>query len=122
MIVQAENPDQPEVLALLAQLDAYCASLYPAESNHLMTIGELTAGDVVFLVARDGERRAADCGALVPRAAYGEIKRMFVAPAWRGRGVARALLAELFARAARLRLGGLALETGIHQPEAIGLY
>lgn len=51
-----------------------------------------------------------------------EIKRMYVAPALRGRGLARALLAELertAAAAGRLRV---VLETGYAQPEAIALY
>lgn len=51
-----------------------------------------------------------------------EIKRMYTAPEARGRGVARAVLTELenSARAAgKLRM---ILETGLKQPEAIGLY
>jgi GNAT superfamily N-acetyltransferase len=51
-----------------------------------------------------------------------EIKRMFVVPEARGRGLARRLLAELeqsAARAGRLRM---VLETGLKQPEAIALY
>jgi putative acetyltransferase len=122
MKIQAETPDQPEVRALLARLDAYCAALYPAESNHLMDIRSLTGPDVVFLVARDDAGRAAGCGALVSRDSYGEIKRMFVDPACRGRGIAAALMDELSARAAALGIRQLNLETGIHQPEAIALY
>lgn len=51
-----------------------------------------------------------------------EIKRMYVAPAVRGRGLARRMLAELETSAATYGFEALVLETGIHQPEAIGLY
>ena len=37
--------------SMLARLDAYCAALYPAESNHLMDVASLMQGDVLFLVA-----------------------------------------------------------------------
>ena len=122
MIINAETPDQPEVRAMLEQLDAYCAALYPAESNHLMDIASLLQDGVLFLVARDVEGRAVGCAALVRREGYGEIKRMFVDPARRGGGTGRQLLEQLtmFARMSGLQV--LRLETGIHQPEAIGLY
>lgn len=122
MIINAETPDQPEVRAMLEQLDAYCAALYPAESNHLMDIASLLRDGVLFLVARDVEGRAAGCAALVRREGYGEIKRMFVDPVRRGGGTGRQLLEQLtmFARMSGLQV--LRLETGIHQPEAIGLY
>lgn len=51
-----------------------------------------------------------------------EIKRMYVAPAGRGRGVARAMLAHLEATAAAAGVEVAILETGIEQPEAIALY
>lgn len=122
MIINTETPDQPEVRAMLEQLDAYCAALYPAESNHLMDIASLLQGDVLFLVARDVEGRAVGCAALVNRGGYGEVKRMYVDPARRGGGTGRQLLEQLvmFARMSGLQV--LRLETGIHQPEAIGLY
>ncbi|MCD2518053.1 GNAT family N-acetyltransferase [Massilia sp. G4R7] len=122
MIINAETPDQPEVRAMLEQLDAYCASLYPAESNHLMDIDSLLQGDVLFLVARDVDGKAVGCAALVNRGSYGEVKRMFVDTARRGLGTGAQLLEhlEMFARMSGIR--GLKLETGIHQPEAIRLY
>lgn len=122
MIINTETPDQPEVRAMLEQLDAYCAALYPAESNHLMDIASLLQGDVLFLVARDVSGKAVGCAALVNRGGYGEVKRMFVDPARRGGGTGRQLLDQLvmFARMSGLQV--LRLETGIHQPEAIGLY
>ena len=51
-----------------------------------------------------------------------EVKRMFTAPAARGRGVARALLAELERTAAASGHARVVLETGVAQPEAMTLY
>ena len=122
MIINTESPNQPEVRAMLARLDAYCAALYPAESNHLMDIDALMQGDVLFLVARDVDGSAAGCAALVNREGYGEVKRMFVDEARRGMGAGRQLLEHIGMFAAMSGLRTLRLETGIHQPEAIALY
>lgn len=51
-----------------------------------------------------------------------EIKRMYVVPAARGRGVARAMLAHLETTAVAAGAEVAVLETGIEQPEAIALY
>ncbi|RLV55610.1 GNAT family N-acetyltransferase [Aeromicrobium phragmitis] len=51
-----------------------------------------------------------------------EIKRMYVRPAFRGRGYSRRLLAELELTAGRAGVTRLVLETGLEQPEAITLY
>jgi putative acetyltransferase len=122
LIVNAETPDQPEVRDMLARLDAYCAALYPAESNHLMDIASLMQGDVLFLVARDVDGAPVGCAALVNRQEYGEVKRMFVDERKRGLGTGRKLLEHLVMFARMSGLSVLRLETGIHQPEAIGLY
>lgn len=51
-----------------------------------------------------------------------EIKRMYVRPAFQGRGLARLILAELERTAAEAGITRLILETGLAQPEAIALY
>jgi GNAT superfamily N-acetyltransferase len=51
-----------------------------------------------------------------------EIKRMYVAPTARGRGLARLMLAHLEASAGAHGAEALVLETGTRQPEAIALY
>jgi putative acetyltransferase len=122
MIINTETPDQPEVRDMLARLDAYCAALYPAESNHLMDIESLMQGDVLFLVARDVDGGAVGCAALVNRASYGEVKRMFVDELRRGLGTGRKLIDHLVMFARMSGLSMLRLETGIHQPEALALY
>jgi GNAT superfamily N-acetyltransferase len=51
-----------------------------------------------------------------------EIKRMYVAPAFRGRGIARTMLAHLERAAATAGARAMILETGTAQPEAMALY
>jgi putative acetyltransferase len=117
-----ERPDQPEVAALLESSDAYLASLYPAESNHLLDIASLLQPEVTFIVARiDG--RALGCGAVVDSGeGWAEVKRMFVSPAARGRRLGRRLLEQIEAIAAERGATKLRLETGGRQPEALALY
>jgi GNAT superfamily N-acetyltransferase len=83
-----------------------------------------SAADVsVVLVARDGEGTALGCGALRDLGGgVAEIKRMYVVPAARGRGVAKAVLGGLEAAARERGWTTLRLETGPLQPEALGLY
>ena len=52
----------------------------------------------------------------------GEVKRMYVVPHARGRGLARLLLAHLESTAHQAGADAMVLETGIVQPEAIALY
>jgi GNAT superfamily N-acetyltransferase len=51
-----------------------------------------------------------------------EIKRMYVVPAARQRGLARAMLAHLEETARQSGAGTMVLETGLEQPEALALY
>jgi GNAT superfamily N-acetyltransferase len=83
-----------------------------------------SAADIsVVLVARADDGEALGCGALRALATdAAEVKRMYVAPSARGRGVAKALLAELEDAARRRGWTTVRLETGPRQPEAIGLY
>jgi putative acetyltransferase len=117
-----ESPDQPEVIALIAELDAYQDTLYPAEARYALDLASLNKPEVVFMVARDEERRAVGCGAVVVGAGYGELKRMYVRPNNRGQGVARKILLELEAAATRVGCSELLLETGPYQPEALSFY
>ena len=122
MHIALESPDQPDVIELIAELDAYQRSLYPPESTHLLDVAYLTQAHVLFAVARDAEQRAVGCGAVVLHADYGELKRMYVHPRGRGQGVATAMLALLESNAVSAGCRLLKLETGPLQPEALGLY
>jgi putative acetyltransferase len=121
-VIAIEDPDQPDVLALLAAADALYADLYPVESNHQLDLAALQRPDVALFVARV-EGRALGCGAVVAQdGGWAEIKRMFVAPAARGRRLGKALLDALEDHARTLGAGAVRLETGIAQPEALRLY
>ncbi len=122
LTIRQEPPDQPDVMRLIAALDAQMTALYPAESNHLLDVAALSDPAVSFLVVRDGDE-AIGCGAILrdPRG-WGEIKRMYVRPDQRGRGIGRRVLAELEKLARDARLPLLRLETGIHNAEALALY
>ncbi|MFG6464260.1 GNAT family N-acetyltransferase [Roseateles sp. DXS20W] len=122
MHIALESPDQPDVIALITELDAYQDSLYPPESRHALDLASLKQPHVVFAVARDAGGLAVGCGAIVLGAEFGELKRMFVSPRARGHGLARRLLALLEAEAATRGCRVVTLETGPYQPEALGLY
>ena len=83
-----------------------------------------SAADVsVVLVARDDDGKALGCGALRSLGDdVAEVKRMYVVPAARGRGVSKAVLAAPEAAARERGWTTLRLETGPRQPEAVGLY
>lgn len=116
------DPTEPEARTLIAALDDYLNGLYTPEDNHLLDPEQLRAPNMRFLLARvDGV--AAGCGALrLDAAGYAEVKRMFVWPDYRGRGLARSILAALEARAKSEGIGLLKLETGELQAEAVALY
>ena len=112
-----ESPDSAELMTELGRelRERYGGDLEPGAKP--------SAEDVaVFLVARE-DGRALGCGALRSLGEpVVEIKRMFVRPAARGRGVGAALLGELEREAVERGFRVVRLETGPLQPEAIHLY
>ncbi|MGO4380273.1 GNAT family N-acetyltransferase [Pseudoduganella sp. RAF53_2] len=122
MKIVFETPNQPEVVALIADLDAYQLTLYPPESVYALDMASLTQSNVLFAVARSPEGAAVGCGAIVVTPEFGEVKRMYVSPAARGQGVARKLLGALEGEAQQRGVTQFMLETGPYQHEALALY
>jgi GNAT superfamily N-acetyltransferase len=79
--------------------------------------------DGVFLVLREDDGRALGCGGIARfDETRGEVKRMYVVPEARGRGLGRRVLDELERHARALGYAALVLETGDRQDAALGLY
>lgn len=122
MQIAFETPDQPDVHALIAELDAYLYALYPADSVYALDIASLLDPGVLFAVVRDGAGATVGCGAIVLNPEYAEIKRVYVRPQARGQGLARRLMEALELAAVGRGCSTLMLETGPTQPEALLLY
>jgi GNAT superfamily N-acetyltransferase len=121
-IITLENPAAPDAVALIAELDAHLEPLYPSESRHGFSVQKLIADSVAFFVIRVDGAPAGCAGIKLFGADYGEIKRMFVRPEFRGLGLAKFLLDHLGDYARTHGVGILRLETGIYQHAAISLY
>jgi GNAT superfamily N-acetyltransferase len=77
----------------------------------------------VFRVLADQNGRVVGCGGLRPlRGGSVELRKMYLLPALRGRGLGRRLLEDLIAAARRLGFSRVELETASVLREAIGLY
>jgi putative acetyltransferase len=116
-------PDSADAVQLIGELDAHLwTHPYPPESRHAYSVEKLLREGVVFFVMRyEGE--LAGCGGIkMFGSEYGEVKRMFVRPAYRGKGLGKAMLRRLAEYARSKGAGILRLETGIYEVEAIGLY
>ena len=121
-VIRMENPRADGVRELISTLDNYLSALYPPTSNHFLDLEQLTRPEIRLFVARRAGAPLA-CGALrIDAAGYGEVKRMYVAPAARGQGLGRAILARIEEQAAREGLQLMRIETGVRQEEAIALY
>jgi len=117
-----EDPVQPEIVALLDEGERYGAALYPAESNHFLSIESLRAPNIRFVVARDAAGVAVGTGAIAIYGDWAEVKRMWVVPPVRGRGLSKTLLSNLERHARDAGAMTLKLETGIANHEALALY
>ena len=118
--IAPESFDSPDAAQLMAELRAELGERYGGDFEP----GEKPNADDValFVVARENGR-ALGCGALRSLGEpVAEIKRMFVRPDARGRGVGAAILGELEREAVARGFRVVRLETGPLQPEAVRLY
>src|SRR3954469_20588273 len=118
--IAPESSDSPDARELMAELrheldERYGSDLEPGVKP---SPDDVTA----FVVARE-DGRALGCGALRSLGEpVAEIKRMYVRPEARGRGVGAAVLHVLEQEAVERGFRVMRLETGPLQPEALRLY
>jgi GNAT superfamily N-acetyltransferase len=120
--ITPERPDSADALALIAELEAHLEPLYPLESRHGFSVEKLIAEAVAFFLIRYDDAPAGCGGIKLFGTEFGEIKRMYVRPQFRGFGLGKLMLDHLADYARGQGVGLLRLETGIHQQAAIGLY
>jgi GNAT superfamily N-acetyltransferase len=122
--IRREDLSSATVRTLIAALNAELQEQYPEPGANFFSLdpGEVAAGRGAFFVAyADGV--PVGCGAIrLIDARTAEIKRMYVDPAVRGRGVARRILATLEREARALGATRAVLETGSRQSPALRLY
>lgn len=119
--LERTNSDHPDFIALVKPLDAYLAVL---DGEDHAFYAQLNKTDKIkhVIVAYEGEL-AIGCGAIRQFSEEAtEVKRMYVSPEGRNKGVATKVLTELEKWAKELGYQKCVLETGKRQPEAIALY
>ncbi|WP_330465700.1 GNAT family N-acetyltransferase [Micromonospora zamorensis] len=118
MLIESRPVTDPEIAALVV---AQQRELREADGG--LDGQVFMPHDDVRYLAVVVDDRAVACGGLQSLdAETGEIKRMYVRPAYRGRGIARQLVAALEECAFRQGHSVVCLETGTYLPTAIALY
>jgi putative acetyltransferase len=114
----------PDAVRLISELNTELTATFPepGATHFSLSHEQVAEGDGAFVIVYvDGD--AVGCGAI--RRLDGEraeIKRMFVSPPYRGRGLGRAIVGALEGEARRLGFSHVVLETGTRLPVAIALY
>ncbi|MEH2322710.1 MAG: GNAT family N-acetyltransferase [Nostoc sp.] len=122
LLIYPENYESPVSNILINRMYQELTSLYGDTADGKFPPLDFSQPKSVFVIVWIQSQPIA-CGAVVPLAEeIGEIKRMFVESAWRGRGVAKIVLADLERRAQIFGYCSLRVETGIYQQPAIRLY
>jgi putative acetyltransferase len=120
-MIEIKRADPRDFISFLIASDRYMGSLYPAESNHLLDVESLRQTEMHFFGAYvDGAAKG--CGGYWAHVDYVEIKRVWVDPSARGLGLSKKIMTALEDEARGAGFKVARLETGISQPEALGLY
>lgn len=120
--ITLERPDSDDARTLIEELEDYLIPLSPPESRHGYSIEKLLNEQVPFFVIRYNGTPVGCGGVKLFGTDYGEIKRMYVRPQFRGFGFAKLMLNHLADYARSHGVAILRLETGIAQRDAIALY
>ncbi|MBE9375744.1 GNAT family N-acetyltransferase [Saccharopolyspora sp. HNM0983] len=129
MRIESVGYDHPDAQRLIREVQQEYVARYGTEDVTCVQVQDFQPPNGLFLIGyRDGDavasgswRKAGHSDDLL-RSGDAELKRMYVVPAFRGRGLARLLLGELERSASLAGFKRCVLETGTEQPEAIGLY
>ena len=119
--IKRTNSNHPDFIALVKHLDAYLAEMDGDEHAFYDQFNNIDSLKFVVLAYQDDQ--VIGCGAIKEYDYQTmEVKRMYTSPNSRGKGIATMVLKELELWASELSYNKCILETGLRQPEAIGLY
>lgn len=122
MVITSVSPTHQEARALMRELDKEIAALYPESVISGIDETEFERAGGYFVLANDGAQ-IVGCGGFRPiDPGCVEVKRMFVRPHARRRGIARQILRHLEEEARRRGFRSTVLETGHDNLGAIALY
>ena len=120
--VEIERPVGREIAALIEERLAHSRAILPPGSIHTFDLSQLDRSGIIFWTVR-ADDVLVGCGALKQEDdGSGEIKSMFIRPAWRGQGLSRKVLKTIEAKAREIGLARLNLETGTDSLAARTLY
>jgi putative acetyltransferase len=121
LVLELVETPTDDARRLIDELEAELGGHFPPEQRHGYSVDRVFQPHVRFFIARlDG--KAVGCGGVAFEHRLAEVKRMYVRPAWRGRGVGRTILARLEAEAAAGGVERVVLETGDVLLPAIAMY
>jgi len=122
---ERSDPEDPPAAELLSEMRVELNDVYESFNrldNPPLVPDELRGPGGAYLVGYDGAEAVAGGGLRRLDDEVAEIKRMFVRPAARSRGVARALLEALEQTARDLGYERVRLDTGPKQVHGLALY
>ncbi|WP_404340507.1 GNAT family N-acetyltransferase [Pseudoalteromonas mariniglutinosa] len=118
------KPNDQDVINVFADIDRLINSLYPVATAQSLSIEELDQSNVYAIGLKNDDGIVA-CGAIVKQAGnppYAEIRRLYVKPSYRGKGLSRRIMQILLHYAGEEQIPLIRLETGPKQTESINLY
>jgi GNAT superfamily N-acetyltransferase len=119
--IRAARFDEPEVQKLISDALGELSQRYGGGDDTPVDLEEFAPPHGAFFVALHGDDLVG-CAGWRAHGEDAELKRMYTAPAARGRGVARRILAAIEESARDSGRKRVILETGDKQPEAVALY
>ena len=121
LILKRTNSDQPDFRNLIRLLDQDLWARYDQRQAEYDKHNEIAFIDTVVLAYSNSESVGCACFKRLDGQSA-ELKRMYVLPQYRGKGIAFQILKEIEGWVTESGLKTLLLETGNRQPEAISLY
>lgn len=118
------KPDDQDVINVFSDIDRLINSLYPVATAQSLELDEL-ASPKVYAIGLKTEEGIIACGAIVEKfdtQPYGEIRRLYVKPSHRGKGLSRRIMQILLHQAGEKKIPLIRLETGPKQIQSINLY